>query len=81
MDIDKVFNLAARFLFFVATAMLVAAFIKLVFGMFGYTFLGADYTAGRFIELSGSLLVFVVVILLRQIRNALGTPGTGANDN
>lgn len=71
----KVLNQSfTRILFFTALAALGLAVVEFVVNAFGYTVLQGIYSAGRLVELSAALLVFVIAVLLRQIRDALTNP-------
>jgi hypothetical protein len=76
MNIDNLYKIFSRFLFFLALAMLAIGFVEIAANLLGYTVLSRAYTGGRLVELSAALLVFVVAILLRQIRDALANRGS-----
>lgn len=69
MNMTLIYHLFARLFFFLALSLLGVAFIELVLNFSDYTILRGLYTAGRLIEVSAALLVFVIVVLLRQIRD------------
>ena len=71
MNLNTVLQYLARAFFVVALAAIGIAFLKAALNLLGYTFLGVNYTPGRLLELSAILLVFVIVIILRQIRDEL----------
>ena len=71
MNIDTVLKYLSRAVFVFALAAIAIAFLKAALISLGYTLLGVYYTPGRLLELSAILLVFVIVILLRQIRDDL----------
>ena len=75
MNIDFIYKIFARSLFFFALAVLALGFIELVSDLFGPSVLSGGYTAGRMIEVSAALVVFVIAVLLRQIRDALTSQG------
>jgi len=75
MDIGNYYRIFSRFLFLLALAILAVAFFELAANLFGYTVLRDVYSAGRLVEMSAALLVFVITVLLRQIRDALSTRG------
>ena len=77
MNIDVFYKYFARSLFIIALVILAAGFIELVANVFDYSVLGVGYTAGRMIELSAALVVFVIAVLLRQIRD--GSTNRGSN--
>ena len=70
MNIDVFYKYFARSLFIIALVILAAGCIELAANVFDYSVLGAGYTAGRMIEVSAALVVFVIAVLLRQIRDA-----------
>jgi hypothetical protein len=71
MNLESFYHLFARLFFFGALALLVLAVAEAVLNLLGYTILRESYSAGRLMELAATLLVFVITILLRQIRDAL----------
>jgi hypothetical protein len=71
MNKNALYRLFARTLFFAAFLTLFIAFVEYFVNMFGVSLFREAYTPGRLIELAGALLLFVITILLRQIRNAL----------
>jgi hypothetical protein len=76
MNIDNFYKIFSRSLFFFALAMLAVGFVEIAANLFGSSVLRGLYTGGRLIEVSAALLVFVVAILLRQIRDALTNRGS-----
>jgi hypothetical protein len=73
MNMTAFYHLFARLFFFLALGMLSVAIIEILANFLDYTLLRGVYTAGRLIELSAALLVFVIAILLRQIRDGATT--------
>ena len=67
-SIDKHFG---RAVFFLAAASLCLAFAEAFVNLFGISLTSRIYTAGRLLELAAILLTFVIVQLLRQIRDTL----------
>ena len=76
MNIDMFYRIFARSLFFLALAMLALGFLEIAANLLGFTVLRGAYSSGRLVELSAALLVFVIVVLLRQIRDALTNRGS-----
>lgn len=70
-----IIHLCARLFFFVALGLLSIAIIEILLNFFDYTILRGVYSAGRLIELSAALLVFVITVLLRQIRDGSTVQG------
>ena len=68
MSVDKLSSIVNRLFFFVAFALLVLAVIEGILNLIGYTILQGQYTAGRLTEFAALLLVFVIALLLRQMR-------------
>jgi hypothetical protein len=55
----------------VAFGLLAIAVCEVLTNSFGYTITRGTYTAGRLIEFATVFLLFVVTLLLRQIRDQL----------
>jgi hypothetical protein len=68
---ENLFSLVLRVLFFGAFALLGIALFEQVANLLGQTLLRGSYSSGRLMELSAVLLVFVITLLLRQIRDGL----------
>jgi hypothetical protein len=73
--IDKLTSILSRIFLAVAFILLLIAFSEKVLNFFGWTWTWTHYGAARLLELSAMLMIFVVVLLLRQIREKLGAPG------
>jgi len=70
---EKILNVAMRVFFVIAFGLLAIVVAEVVANAFGYTItLRGTYTAGRLLEFATVFLVFVVALLLRQIRDRLG---------
>jgi hypothetical protein len=67
---EKLFSLVSRLLFFGAFVLLGVAIFEQASNALGFTLLRGAYSSGRLMELSVVLLVFVITLLLRQIRDA-----------
>lgn len=67
---ETLFSLVSRVLFFAAFGLLGLALFEQGSNMLGLTLLRGAYSSGRLMELSAVLLVFVITLLLRQIRDA-----------
>ena len=61
----------ARTVFGIATATILLAFAEGFVQLFGRSLVAHLYSPGRLLELAATLLVFIVVQLLRQIRDEL----------
>jgi len=73
MNLETVYKYFARTLFIIASVGIAVAFLELIGGFVGFSVTGETYTAGRLVELAAALLVFVIAVLLRQIRDELRT--------
>lgn len=69
--INKLTSFFARVFFTVAVILLVVAVIDWFLALFGWHFTWVPYHPGRLLEFSGILMIFVMVLLLRQIRESL----------
>ena len=75
MDSDKLMSMVSRVFFFGAFVLLALAVFEALARLFAYTVLRGTYTSGRLLELAGILLIFVIAILLRQVRDELRKTG------
>ena len=66
--IDKLSHYFCRGLFGISVALLVVAVLDRILRSMGWTLSFVDYEPGRLLELSAILILFVVALLLRQIR-------------
>lgn len=74
MDLQRVTSLVSRVFFVGSFALLALAVLEKIANFLGYTFLGATgYVSSRLLEFAVILLIFVIAILLRQIREELKT--------
>ena len=73
MNMTLIYHLFARLFFIIALGLLSVAIIEFFLNLLDYTLLRGVYSAGRLIELSAALLVFVITVLLRQIRDGSST--------
>ncbi len=69
MKFEFLYTTFTRLLFFAALIMLGIASVEIVLNFFGFTFL-RGISAGRLVELAAAFMVFVIAVLLRQIRDA-----------
>lgn len=72
MTLDKLYSVISRLFFFGAFALLCAIVVEKIANFRGYTML-FGYSGERVLDLAQALVIFVIAILLRQIRNALQT--------
>ncbi len=69
MNMTLIYRLFGRLFFFLAFGLLGIAIIEFLLNLMDYTILRGAYSAGRLLEMSAALLVFVITVLLRQIRD------------
>ena len=69
--VDKLSSIAYRLFCFAASALLVLAVAERVANFFGYTILREAFAGMRLLEFAAVLLIFVVALILRQLRNEL----------
>jgi hypothetical protein len=69
--LDKLTSFFQRLFFLVAAILVVLAGLDWLIGLFGRTFSWLPYQPGRLFEFAAILIIFVIAILLRQIRDAL----------
>lgn len=67
--IEKLMSFASRLFFAVALILLIIATLDWLLRLFGWTFSWLSYQPGRMFEFSAILMIFVMVLLLRQIRD------------
>jgi hypothetical protein len=77
MDIDRVISVVCRILFAGGFVLLALAVLERLCFAFGYTILRGVFTGGRLLEIAAIILVFVIALLLRQIREELKGTTTG----
>ncbi len=69
--VDRLTSILSRIFFAIAFILLLIAISDKILNIFGWTWTWSPYGAGRMFELSAMLMIFVVVLLLRQIREQL----------
>ena len=69
---ERIFSIVSRLLFAGAFVLLGLAILERVANLFGYTF-SPMYQSGRLLEFAVVLLVFVITIQLRQMKDELRT--------
>ena len=75
MDTEKLISLGSRILFSLSVLLLFIAIVERLTNIAGYTFLRqTQYTSGRLLEFAAVFLIFVIAMLLRQIREELKHP-------
>jgi hypothetical protein len=73
MDMQRILHIVGRVLFIGASAAILLAILEFAVEFFGTSLIGYSYSPGRLLELSAALLVFVMTILLWDIRNKLSS--------
>ena len=71
MKIDILADYLAKSLFVLAAIAILVAFLELVAQFLNVSVVFKLYSPGRLIELSALLLIFVIAVLIRQIRDEL----------
>ncbi len=71
MNLDSVYKYSARTLLIFASATIVVAFLEWIADLLGFSIIGELYGPGRLLELAATLLIFVIAVLLQQIRDGL----------
>lgn len=69
--IDKITSCFSRILFFIALGLLGVAFLNWFLRLLGWTLTWVKYQPGRLMEFAGILILFVIVLMLRQIRELM----------
>ena len=72
---DTFASVVSRLFFFVAFALLGLSVLEAVVNLWDYTILRGAYTAGRMLEFAAILLIFVMAIVMRQVREELRRRG------
>ena len=75
MNKDKILEYLARAVFVVAAIAVPLAFLELAAQSLGKSVVMGLYSPGRLLELAAFLLIFVITVLLRQIRDELRNRG------
>jgi hypothetical protein len=71
MDFAKWISPASRLFFVAAFVLLAAALTERVANAVGYTVLGGAFSGGRLLEIAAILLIFVIAIQVREMREEL----------
>jgi TRAP-type mannitol/chloroaromatic compound transport system permease small subunit len=71
MNLNRINSLVCRIFFIIAFLLLVIPVIEKIANLAGYTFLRGSSDPGRLLEFGAILIIFVVALLLRQIREEL----------
>lgn len=68
---DSLTSLMSRVFFIAAFVLLAFAVFEALANLGGYTIMRGTYSAGRLLEFAALLLIFVMAIVLRQVRDEL----------
>jgi hypothetical protein len=71
MKINKISSIFARVFFAGALMLLLLSVWERIANAMGYTVVGETFAASRLIELAVVLVIFIIALLLRQIREEL----------
>ena len=71
MDLDRLISLIARGSTAVAALLVTLAVAEWVANFFQYTILRGTYAPGRLLEFAAIVLLFVITVMLRQVRDAV----------
>ena len=71
MNINTLNSVVSRVFFFIAFLLLVIPVIEKIANIAGYTLLRGSSDPGRLLEFGAILVIFVIALLLRQIREEL----------
>ena len=77
MNLDGIVSIVCRIFFAGAFVLLALAIFERFSYIFGYTLLRGTFTGGRLLEISAVILIFVIALLLRQIREKLEITAAG----
>ena len=71
MNGDQMFSMLSRLMFGAALILLALAILERASVLFGYTILRGGFTGGQLLEIASVLVMFVIALLLRQVRDGL----------
>ena len=71
MDFERWISPVSRLFFLAAFALLAAAVAERVANAGGYTLLGGAFSGGRLFEIAAMLLIFVIAMQVREMREEL----------
>ena len=72
MKLQSLASLFNRLFFLGAFVLFAAAVIEKLANLAGYTVIGQTYTPGRLFEFAAVMLLFVITLLLRDVRDQQG---------
>jgi len=73
MNLESLESIFNRLFFIGAFALFAIALLEKVANVVGYTIIGQSYSPGRLFEFAAIMLLFVITLLLRNIRESAGT--------
>ena len=73
MNLESLASIFNRLFFIGAFVLFAIAILEKVANITGYTIIGISYTPGRLFEFAAIMLMFVITLLLRNIRESAGT--------
>ena len=76
MDKRNILHLSARVVFVGASAGILLAFLELAVNFLGTSLIGNTYAPGRILELSATLLIYVLAVLVWEVLAELKSRGT-----
>ncbi len=68
---DRLNSIVSRAFFFAAFLLIALGLLDRFLNFFGFTILTSGYTSGRMLEIGAIMLIVVIALLLRQIREEL----------
>jgi hypothetical protein len=77
MNIDGIVSVVCRVFFAGAFILLALGVLERLSFAFVYTLMRGVFSGGRLLEISAVLLVFVIALLLRQVRDRLESTAAG----
>jgi hypothetical protein len=77
MNIDQVISVVCRILFVGGFALFALGVLERLSFALGYTIMRGAFTGGKLIEIGAIVVVFVIALLLRQIREELKATTAG----
>lgn len=73
MNLEIFYRYFARLMFIIASAAIGVAFLEWILGVFGLSIINELYRPRVILDIAAPLLIFVIAVLLRQIRDELRT--------
>ena len=71
MNLERLISLASRVLFLSAFFLLALALAERIANASGYTVLRGTFSGGRLLEIAAILLIFVIAVQIREMREEL----------